>query len=412
MDKYRKILGVKNDADKEEIKKAYRRLAKKYHPDKNKSEDAHLKFIEITDAYENLCFPKKNPDSKTHYQEASYKKYDYHEEVRKQKEEARREKQRKMREAYQKAKKENEFLKKIGLYNTLVFIRLLNGAFAIGVILIIAPFLFSWLTSWILPVFFIPLVAGGAWILWFVYQNDNKTKTSPVFDFSAFKPDRFLNINYNYEGDKCFFNSRRKADATPYCFLLYKPKNKDAKLVSENRDVIVFNRKLRRINVPRNRNSLIIQRIASGIKIFSLFAALIFVDTQSVLWRIIFGLFTGGCISSLLFLVSRTRSASWFLFDAANVVRFTILLLIISLNTYSYMGDYYLHDDAFVIIISIVVISELFIQLVKQTLPDSYFNKPFWNMHKKSNQLFKSGYHFGNGLPILNYFYPAYKWFF
>lgn len=38
-------------ASKEEIKKAYRRLALKYHPDKNKSHDAHEKFILINEAY-------------------------------------------------------------------------------------------------------------------------------------------------------------------------------------------------------------------------------------------------------------------------------------------------------------------------------------------------------------------------
>lgn len=38
-------------ASKEEVKKAYRRLALKYHPDKNKSHDAHEKFISINEAY-------------------------------------------------------------------------------------------------------------------------------------------------------------------------------------------------------------------------------------------------------------------------------------------------------------------------------------------------------------------------
>ena len=45
------VLGVSEGASKEEIKKAYRRLSKKYHPDINKDENAGEKFIEIKEAY-------------------------------------------------------------------------------------------------------------------------------------------------------------------------------------------------------------------------------------------------------------------------------------------------------------------------------------------------------------------------
>mgnify|MGYP001026886744 CR=1 FL=1 len=55
---YYELLGVARDAGKEEIKRAYRRLARKYHPDVNKEDGAEERFKEINRAYEVLSEPE------------------------------------------------------------------------------------------------------------------------------------------------------------------------------------------------------------------------------------------------------------------------------------------------------------------------------------------------------------------
>ena len=81
---YYKTLGLSTSATKAEIKIAYRKLAKKYHPDKNKSKQASQLFIEVNEAYAYLTnegssyrinYPEKTTNSnKSKYSEDELRK--------------------------------------------------------------------------------------------------------------------------------------------------------------------------------------------------------------------------------------------------------------------------------------------------------------------------------------------------
>ena len=71
---YYEILNVSQSASQEEIKRAYRKLAATYHPDRNKSPDAEEKFKAVGEAYEVLSDPDKRKTYDT-YGKAGYEQF-------------------------------------------------------------------------------------------------------------------------------------------------------------------------------------------------------------------------------------------------------------------------------------------------------------------------------------------------
>jgi len=72
------VLGVSNTASQAEIKKSFRNLALKYHPDRNKNSEAKQKFIQIIEAYEVLSDGQARKD----YADETY--CDYYDRTREQ----------------------------------------------------------------------------------------------------------------------------------------------------------------------------------------------------------------------------------------------------------------------------------------------------------------------------------------
>ncbi len=62
LENWYKVLGISVNATNTDIKKAFRRLANKYHPDKSSAQSSHAKFIQVKAAYEVLSNPIKRQE--------------------------------------------------------------------------------------------------------------------------------------------------------------------------------------------------------------------------------------------------------------------------------------------------------------------------------------------------------------
>lgn len=124
---YYRILGIRQGASDDEIRKAYRRKAMEYHPDRNHSDGAHEVFLRITEAYEYLT---SHPGSRNITEEESRKNYQAWVDYRQA--EARKRAEEYAKSTYSAFKKSPIYQSTTVIDGTMVF---LGMALAVGVIL-------------------------------------------------------------------------------------------------------------------------------------------------------------------------------------------------------------------------------------------------------------------------------------
>lgn len=155
MDRYYQILGLPVGSTKAEIKKAYRKLAMRYHPDRNNGKDAEHMFFQITEAYEILLGERKAPivrnvsyQYQRQYTRRSYnfRRQSYREMWEGERERRRREARQRAREQakmrYENFKKNSGSFKKSWYYKpTYYLIQTINFlGWALGLLLLFSPF--------------------------------------------------------------------------------------------------------------------------------------------------------------------------------------------------------------------------------------------------------------------------------
>jgi hypothetical protein len=417
MKNYFAILGLLPGARADEIRQAYRKLAKQYHPDVNKSPDAHERFCEITEAFEYLInhWPlfagKELNHEDIERRNKEYQETPVYEQFRK---EAQERAKRQARMRYDKFRKQHEAFQESGINDIALLLSIFMRVLSVPLFLFLffAPLVLSMVAhwSWIFALIFMwPFALGIAW-----YYNDHrKNYFHPGQFYYSFRRIRHLYTDTHNTTLVCCYSRGKVANSNPYKLDLFKLK--DIKLgsggfrqhsvnyISENHSVLV----------PRSQKAFIIHSLSMLVKLVSLIASIGFMNINSMVWRAISGIVLGGLLVRLILFLSATKSNITYLYSTGLIIR-----VILWITAVASVSRFYLHpfnisttDSIHFVLVAILIFDSLLMQIISLLLGNrSSF--PLVNQCSEITEKFKQGYIVYNDIPVISFLYPLFRWFF
>ena len=417
MKDYYAVLEIGTDSTESDIRKAYRRLAKQYHPDVNKAKNAHEKFIEISEAYEiliNHSQQHKVPFATATTEEQNANDYRANEEFERFRQEAREkaEQQEKMR--YETFKKQHEAFQKSGINDLALFFTMIVRIAIIPLFffLLLLPIHVALHNEWTMIFLFLITWPFAGIIAWYVY---GKRKQYFMPGKLYYTPERIKQIysEINPTEQKCYYCPSKPADAKPYKLDLLKLKDLKVKSGGFRQHNANYINENAAILVPRSRNAFIIHSVNTGIKIASILSCLVFLDISSLVWRIIIGMVIGGLISSLILLFTWTKSNVSYLFSFGTLFRIGVWIFIIAQISHFSIEPFNINTSDYIyFIITAIVLFDCFLMQLVIFAFRKYSSKPITKQYADANQKFKDGYRVYNDVTVISVVYPLFKWIF
>jgi hypothetical protein len=416
LENYYRILGIPSDADETALKKAFRRLALKFHPDVNHAPDSNQRFQELCEAYEVLLRHIKYQTTVHTYRQNEPEEggYSYEDVIR----EARAAAYSRARMKYDKMKAEKDLFEQSGWRDVFLFFNYIGRILAIplAIFLIGLPIYIA-----IIDHFGMFFAFGFFWIIggfllvqlisyrktWF-RQGKLRWKIKDFFKLFEFSP-----ITDNPNAD-CFYCDGRKADSEPYNLSLHKIRD----ILLQNNGVyqhyVGYKRKFKDVVIPRSVKARKIHFAQSLIKICSLIASLLFVPFPDFIWRFCFGLALGLLLSTVLLLISRTRSKVSYLLNYFLIIKISIWILVIISQTTLYPGfilESQIYTPFYLVIL--VIFGDMVLDLALRIFP--FYNRlyqPLISQGPEIERLFREGYQSYLDIPVWSTVYPLFRWIF
>lgn len=394
---YHKILGIGRDAGPDEIKQAYRSMAKKYHPDINDAPDAHERFIEITEAYEILMnrdlheyYMHREKRADTEFMRARY------EQVRREAQEnARRYAQMK----FEKFQQEQEAFKRSGWHDTILILRYVMRilAFPVIAIFIALPLISEEVSGH--PTGYIIFWLLAILLAFFVITNWKGYLKIDSFYYHFRDIRKFWEKTSQKTEQECYYCPGQKAMVIPYKISIFRIRSMQLQTFGTfDRRKAGSNREIKTIRIPRSRKAFIMHALSSLIKISILLCSMILITSNPfACLSLPIGLVFGGAVSGLFLFLTGTRPKVSYLISTGMLIKFTAwVLLIWFFRGYAFI--FLFLDPMLEALLRLISSDRLFIPLTKQ-YPELY-------------ELFKNHYQIYMDLPVFSVISPLFRWLF
>ena len=412
IEQYYKILGLEPGAEEKEAKKAFRKLALKYHPDVNNSPNASEEFHMLCEAYEIVIgdiHQKTLVDvTREHFEEENVSIYA--EIIR----EAREKAQERARMKYEKIKAEKEFFENNDL---ILLFRYIGNYLAVplALVLIFLPIYMAITIEFAVffgTIFF--LIIGG-----FLLTNIwNKRKT-------WFRPGKFTTswgdiasifkvIKNKNPHHPCFYKKNKLADSKPFKYIMLKVRGVTYKNYGVFQHYVKYKRNYKEVIIPRSSEAFRIHLILGFLKPLFFVFVVIWFPTPSWTWKVIFGLLLTLGLSNLILFFSHTRSKTSYLLNRFLIIKVTIWMVVIISQTTWYPGlVFYTTEILFFYLFFLLIFLDMFLDLILRAFP--FYPKlylPLTSQPEVVKNLFRNGYQNYMDIPLWSTLYPFFRWLF
>jgi len=409
LEEYYKILGLKKGAKEEEIKTAYRLLAKKHHPDLSNDPDAHNKFIEITEAYEILIHKTELRGIKRTAQSRAEAERNLSYFRERAKETAKRAAETK----YENLKKEHEAFQKSGMNDLLLLLNyILHFLLVLFTLFLFAMPVYLAITYNYFFMFILWIV--GAFFVWFIIRQGESFYKPGTFFYSYNDLKKLFKEELGDGSQPCIYCEEKAANSYPYKLGMMKVHEIQLSFFGSLWHDARYKRTYKKLNIQRSRKAFRVHFAGSFLKIFSIIACMVLLPFTSHLWRFFIGILVGGGLSSILLLVTGTRSKCTYLLTGNILIKMVLwAVILLLLNDWSIYPDLQTNEFMMAAIGLLLFFQDIVTDIITRTLFKStnFFN-PLIHQPDQIQKLVGEGYQSYLDIPIWSTFFPFIKWLF